>query len=251
MNRSDPNGHLFDDLIRSLFGEAFDAANRAERDLTASVLAAHSEGRNLTNSEVLGSLNSAAEAYGKGVAAASLELVDQNIPDTPEKAGWFALGIALGGVGGPELAETAAVGRTELVITEESTALAASASGTKASNGLGIFGEREVAVTPKGLDLVRTHLAQFGDFPQNAAMLKRLENAMSVDQKVTGADAIFYTHEAAEATMMSRGMSYEAAHAAALEKYGVSPYSVYHAEVISEFRNYFNPNWNAFWSLDK
>jgi hypothetical protein len=46
--------------------------------------------------------------------------------------------------------------------------------------------------------------------------------------------------------MMARGMSYDAAHAAALEKYGVSPFSLYHPEVIqanpeilgSGFKNY-------------
>ena len=47
-------------------------------------------------------------------------------------------------------------------------------------------------------------------------MLDRLQVAMDAGTPVTGADAVFYTHEASEATMMARGMTYDEAHAAAL-----------------------------------
>ncbi|WP_151176800.1 RHS repeat-associated core domain-containing protein [Hypericibacter terrae] len=116
--------------------------------------------------------------------------------------------------------------------------------------GLGIFAERQLSVTQKGLDLVRNHLAQFGDVPANSAMLQRLESAMAAGQQISGADAIFYTHEAAEATKMAQGLSYGAAHAASLEKYGVSPYSVYHPDVISSMPEYFNSNWCRFWGIE-
>ncbi len=72
---------------------------------------------------------------------------------------------------------------------------------------------------------------------------------MASGQRVTGADAIFYTHEAAEATKMARGLSYEPAHAAALQKYGVSPYSVYHPDVIRAMPEQFNSNWYNFWGI--
>ncbi|BGE88002.1 hypothetical protein Ms3S1_p20500 (plasmid) [Methylosinus sp. 3S-1] len=121
--------------------------------------------------------------------------------------------------------------------------------GARLGGDLGIFAERELTVTPKGLDLVRGHLAQFGDVPANTAMLERLEGAMASGQRVTGADAIFYTHEAAEATMMGRGLSYDAAHAASLEKYGVSPFSVYHPDVIRSMPEHFNSNWYKFWGI--
>src|SRR4051812_34669106 len=40
-------------------------------------------------------------------------------------------------------------------------------------------------------------------------------------------------HEVSEATMMASGLSYDAAHAGSLAKYGVSTFSVYHPEVIA------------------
>jgi filamentous hemagglutinin len=49
--------------------------------------------------------------------------------------------------------------------------------------------------------------------------------------------------------MMSRGLSYDAAHAAAIEKYGVSPFGLYHPEVISKFPEAFNNAWRAFWGI--
>jgi len=48
---------------------------------------------------------------------------------------------------------------------------------------------------------------------------------------------------------MAQGLSYDAAHASALEQAGVSPFSLYHPEVIQQFPQYFNNAWRAFWGL--
>ena len=127
---------------------------------------------------------------------------------------------------------------------------------TASGDGLGIFADRSAMVTQKGLDLVTDHLSQsdflteFGAmYPQNAMMLERLQAAAAAGEPVTGADAIFYTHEASEATMMADGMSYDEAHSAALEKYGVSPFSVYHPDVIEALPESFNSNWRNFWGI--
>jgi hypothetical protein len=122
-------------------------------------------------------------------------------------------------------------------------------SSISSGEGLGIFADSQVAVTQKGFDLVSNHLSQFGDFPPNQMMLDRLQAAMDAGNPITGADAVFYTHEASEATMMARGMSYDEAHAAALQKYGVSPYSVYHPDVIQANPGWLNQNWRNFWGI--
>jgi hypothetical protein len=117
--------------------------------------------------------------------------------------------------------------------------------------GLGKFAAKEAAsgvrVTEEGMQILRGHLEQFGSHPPNAAMIQRLESALGV--RVTGADANFYLHEISEATMMGRGMPYEAAHAAAIEKYGVSPFSLFAPEVIQAMPEYFNSAWRSFWGL--
>jgi RHS repeat-associated protein len=119
-----------------------------------------------------------------------------------------------------------------------------------AGEGLGTLAGREVSVSQKGLDLVENHLTQFGRHEPNVQMVERLRSALQSGQKVSGADASFYLHEAAEATMMRRGVLYDAAHDAALGKYGVSPYSVYHPEVIQSNPGLFNSNWRVFWGLE-
>ncbi len=107
--------------------------------------------------------------------------------------------------------------------------------------------EAGVTVTQDGLAAVANHLAQLGEHAPNTAMLDRL--AGQVGSAVTGADANFYTHELLEAGHMASGMGYEAAHAAALEEAGVSPFSLYHPEVIQQFPAEFNTAWRAFWGL--
>jgi hypothetical protein len=102
-------------------------------------------------------------------------------------------------------------------------------------------------VTEEGLATVTSHLAQFEDYGPNEAMLGRL--AGQVGSRVQGADANFYTHELLEAEYMASGMSYDAAHVAALQQAGVSPFSLYHPEVIQQFSIYFNNDWRAFWGI--
>jgi hypothetical protein len=105
----------------------------------------------------------------------------------------------------------------------------------------------QTVVTEEGLATVRNHLAQFEEYAPNEAMLGRL--AGQVGSAVRGADANFYTHELLEAEYMASGMSYDAAHAAALQQAGVSPFGLYHPEVIQQFPAYFNNDWRAFWGM--
>ncbi len=116
-------------------------------------------------------------------------------------------------------------------------------------NGLGKLNGKSINVSEKGLSLVKNHISQFGDIPENQAMINRIESALKNGQPITGADASFYMHEAAEATMMQKGISYEVAHEAILQKYNVSPYSVYHPEVIQQFSEWFNQGFKNFWGL--
>ncbi len=102
-----------------------------------------------------------------------------------------------------------------------------------------------VRLSQKGLDLVGNHLSQFEEFGGNSGMMQRLQDAFAAGQKVTGADANFYLHEASEATMMGRGLGYDAAHSAALGKYGVTEFNLYHPEVIQANPTLFNNAWRA------
>jgi hypothetical protein len=45
-------------------------------------------------------------------------------------------------------------------------------------------------------------------------------------------------------------MAYEAEHAQALAKYGVSDFSVYHPDVIRAMPNVFHSNWRGFWGIE-
>lgn len=78
-------------------------------------------------------------------------------------------------------------------------------------------------------------------------MIQRLRNALARGERIRGADASFYMHEIYESTLMNRGMLYDWAHHAALERYGVSAYSVYHPDVIRMHPESFNSNWVDFW----
>ncbi|MNJ66567.1 hypothetical protein D3C77_626560 [compost metagenome] len=81
-------------------------------------------------------------------------------------------------------------------------------------------------------------------------MIKRLEDAMTSKKKISGADASFYMHEVSEATMMKKGIDYDTAHAEALQKYDVSPFSVYHPDVIKSMPENFGRAWKKFWGID-
>jgi hypothetical protein len=122
--------------------------------------------------------------------------------------------------------------------------------------GLGKLATAEIRVSQRGLEIVETHLAKFGPAAENAAMIARLRAAQAEGRLVSGADASFYMHELNEATRMARlikegktfAEAYEIAHPAAIAKYGVSPFSVYHPEAITAAPpGSFNPRWLEFW----
>ncbi|MGH7192445.1 MAG: hypothetical protein ACREJM_02805, partial [Candidatus Saccharimonadales bacterium] len=132
--------------------------------------------------------------------------------------------------------------------------------GAAGGEGLGVFAAgRQLTVTEQGLAMLERHLANpfFDQVPYNAAMIARLRNALAAGQRISGADGIFYTHELYEATRMQKLLqagksleeAYDIAHAAALRRYGVSPFSVYHPEVISQFSEWFGPGWSKFWGF--
>ena len=104
-----------------------------------------------------------------------------------------------------------------------------------------------VRLSEKGLNLVENHLSKF-DFPPNQGMMQRLRTSFANGEKVTGADANFYLHEANEATTIGR-LGYEGAHPAALQKYGVKEFDLYHPEVIQANPQWFNSNWRSYWGL--
>ncbi|MBQ7794656.1 MAG: hypothetical protein IJ366_09110, partial [Clostridia bacterium] len=120
---------------------------------------------------------------------------------------------------------------------------------TSGGNGLGKLSGKNIKVSEKGLQILKAHLKANGfETEFNNAMIARLESALESGQTITGADASFYMHEIAESTFMKGGMSYDCAHAAALNKYGVSPFSVYHIDVIKVFYEEFNQSWIDFWN---
>lgn len=109
--------------------------------------------------------------------------------------------------------------------------------------------ERSAVVTEKGLNIVKSHLAQFGDDAGNAGMIQRLENSIANGRRVTGPDRNFYMHELKEATLMRRGMPYNSAHPEAIRWDRVSPFELYHPEVIKANPTIFNPNFLEFWRI--
>jgi RHS repeat-associated protein len=110
-------------------------------------------------------------------------------------------------------------------------------------------GGGDIWVSQKGLSILEAHLS--GEFasPENDAMIARLRAALEAGVPISGADANFYLHEVSEATFMAQGLDYDTAHAAALTKYGVSPYSLYHPDVIQQLSQRFNDNWRRYWGL--
>lgn len=50
-------------------------------------------------------------------------------------------------------------------------------------------------VTEEGLAQVESHLEQFGPYSPNEAMVGRLQSALAAGEPISGADAVFYTHE--------------------------------------------------------
>ena len=116
-------------------------------------------------------------------------------------------------------------------------------------DGLGDVSGNTYTVTREGLDTVKQHLSEFPGHAPNTAMINRLETALGQGAKITGADASFYLHELKEFELMQAGMNYDLAHQASLNFYNVSPFSLYHPNVIQTFPSEFNALWKEFWGL--
>ena len=106
-----------------------------------------------------------------------------------------------------------------------------------------------IRVTEKGLRLVEDNLARVDHAPYNDAMIERLRLSLRKGERTTGADSNFYLHEISEGTFRNRGLGYDAAHEAAISKYGVSPFSLYHPDVIRSMPDFFNGAWRAHWGI--
>ena len=127
------------------------------------------------------------------------------------------------------------------------------ASNGLVKDGLGKISGKEYTVTQSGVDNIKNYLTEqgfIGDY-ENQAMLNRLENALSSGQKITGADAVFYTHELKEAQLVASGIEQTVAHEAALQYYEVSPFSVYHPDVIQMEPGWWNNAWYDFWGIER
>ncbi|MBQ5989431.1 MAG: hypothetical protein IJL67_08055 [Oscillospiraceae bacterium] len=125
-------------------------------------------------------------------------------------------------------------------------------------NGLGKLANKELHVSEKGLNIVKNHIGQFEAYQPNIDMIERLEQAMIKGEKIKSADASFYMHELAESHMMKSLLkttdfenAYDIAHSAALKKYDVSQFSVYHPEVIAKNSEQFSLAWRRFWEVNK
>lgn len=81
----------------------------------------------------------------------------------------------------------------------------------------------------------------------DGSVLGRLQSADGAT--ITGADTNFYLHEITEAGMMRAGMSYEAAHAAALAQHGVSQFALYSPAVVRALPQLFSNAWRAYWGI--
>ncbi len=119
--------------------------------------------------------------------------------------------------------------------------------------GLGKISGKEYTVTQKGIDKIKQYLTDqgFNDDYENQAMIERLENALKNGAKITGADAVFYAHELKEAQLVASGVEQAVAHKIALKYYEVSPYSVYHPEVIKMQPSWWNQAWFDFWNIER
>ena len=120
-------------------------------------------------------------------------------------------------------------------------------------DGLGKISGKKYKVTQDGLNYIKKYLTEQGfieDY-ENQAMLDRLKIALENGEKITGADAVFYTHEIKEAQIVYSGILQEDAHKMALRYYEVSPFSVYHPDVIKMKPEWWNNSWFEFWNIER
>ncbi|MBD2385907.1 hypothetical protein H6G32_10900 [Cylindrospermum sp. FACHB-282] len=81
-------------------------------------------------------------------------------------------------------------------------------------------------------------------------MIQRLQQALDSGQTISGSDASFYFHELKEAKLMEEGDKWAEAHLKAIADYGVSPFSLYHPDVIKAYPEDFNRNWRKPWGIE-
>lgn len=127
-------------------------------------------------------------------------------------------------------------------------------------DGFGKLSGNQYHVSEKGIRTIESHLSrsEFIDSftgntaleePENATMLARLWSALAEGQPISGADASFYFHELYENTLMEDGITYPEAHEAAINRYGVSPFSIYHPDAIMANPAAFGPPYFEFWRI--
>lgn len=109
---------------------------------------------------------------------------------------------------------------------------------------------QEFIVEKERIEVIKKHIEEFYPWQPNDMMIKRLQQALDNNQKISGADACFYFHELKEAELMANGYTYAAAHKQAIQDYEVSPFSLYHPDVILAFSDDFNSNWKKFWGIE-
>lgn len=132
-------------------------------------------------------------------------------------------------------------------------------TGIEGGEGLGKFTSRPIKVSQKGIEIIENHIKKIHDlwdvYEPNIIMLRRIKEALKENRLLTRADASFYMHEIREATLveqlMRRGKPFSdaqtVAHLEALDRYKVSPFSVYNPDVIKSLPGEFNSNWAGFW----
>ena len=113
--------------------------------------------------------------------------------------------------------------------------------------------EEEVSVKPKqeDLDIIKDHLSGDMQADFNDAMIERIEKVLQEGGELKGPDAEFYRHELEETRLMNQGLDYDTAHNAALSKYGVTEFDLYHPDVIESMPEWFGPAWFEYWGISQ
>ncbi|MCC5635501.1 hypothetical protein LC593_06490 [Nostoc sp. CHAB 5844] len=117
-------------------------------------------------------------------------------------------------------------------------------------NFLGNLIDQEYDVELENIEIIKKHISKFDQFLPSQKMIERLQQALDLGQKISGADASFYFHELKESELMAQGYDWYTAHPMAIAHYGVSPYSLYHPEVIKAYPEDFNRNWRKAWNIE-
>lgn len=121
---------------------------------------------------------------------------------------------------------------------------------TPGTDFFGILACEEYIVEPEKLEIVKKHISQFPEYLPNMKMIQRLQQALDSGNTISGADASFYFHELKEAELMEKGYDWYTAHPKAIEYYAVSPFSLYHPDVIQAYPEDFNRNWRKAWGIE-